>query len=520
MEYTEEAVRIRQSTITAENWYTCTINDGTCIETASTTVLVQATSTPILPSLSTIRAALPAGSTRLTRSPDNRYVAFYIPATQTRGERTFGIIDTTTLETFTKTEPVAYWDLLTEGIRVFSFSPDGKTLLYISDEKNHPTLYSVDLSVPPTNGTLRSTKLFTREYTVADVAWVDSETILFIANRENPYLWTLYQYSLKANTLAKIQDNADYSTNIERAGSVFLFGETTQTGTRPAIYDHATKIVRYFTLPTTDALSSEGKVVTTLKHNLGGVFLLEANKNSDTLLVWLHGGPYRQASTLYHPYQSYGGYDWVLENARRANVGVLKLDYPRSAGFGRTFAESLTGKVGVVDVQKSSEAIADFAKRNGYKNVYLMGNSYGGYLALRLLVEEPKLYKGAFSINGVTDWLTMLTALDSSIFNVQFGGTVSDENANHTLYANASIYNRASNLAGQKVVLMHGENDTTIPSRQSSGFATFLSSIGKSHLYIPLPEENHVFKKQESFTLLCHTALAFVEKDSASSCRL
>lgn len=519
-EHTEEVAIVRQSSLTHDAWFSCLFRDQSCATVASSTTLTVSSTPQLSPTFSEIRPLLPLGATNLTRSPDNQYIAFYIPGTHTRNQRTFGVIYLPTSTISLKTEPVHYWDLLTEGIRIFSFSPDGKTLLYISDEKGYPTLYRVDLTTPPQAGVLKSTKMFTRDYTVADVIWKDDNTLLFIANRDNPYNYALYQYSLHTHELKKLRDNASYATRLTRIGNLILFSEITDSGVRPVFYHTETGLFKNFNLPDTGAKKIQGKVVTTLKEGLSGVFFLEENKNSDTLIVWLHGGPYRQASLYYHPYKSYGGYDFVLEKARSAQVGILKLDYPGSAGFGRVFAESLTGNVGKEDVRKSSVAIADFAKRNGYKNVYLMGNSYGGYLALRLLVENPSLYKGAFSINGVTDWTTMLTALDSSIFNVHFGGTVGDENDNYNLYAQASVYNRAEKITNQKIILMHGTSDRTIPSRQSEGFATFLTSIGKAVTYIPLQGEDHVFSKPESFTLLCETTLLFVGKSKTGHCAL
>ena len=147
-----------------------------------------------------------------------------------------------------------------------------------------------------------------------------------------------------------------------------------------------------------------------------------------------------------------------------------------------------------------------------------MGNSYGGYLALKLLVDKPSAYHGAFSINGVADWTTMLTALDTSIFNVLFGGTVGDENSNHSLYANASIYNHVSGLSNDKVILMHSDKDMTIPFRQSNGLATFMTQNSKPVELITMVGEDHVFKKPESFETLCKTVLKFVGREGKVSC--
>lgn len=520
-EHSDTRAVIKKSTFTSEEWYQCVIPDGSCEVTTSATSVLTPEEKASPAYMTAYRNILPSGATRLLRSTDGRFITFYIPGTQSRGKRTFGVMDTTDLSIYTKDEKLGYWDLLSEGIRVFAISPDSKTLIYIGDAKNHPTLYKVDLTKLGTKGKeLPASKMFAKEYTVADVQFIDNDTLLFIANRESPHAWALYRYTVSTGDLKKVADNASYAVTLSRAGDVFLYAEAGPYGVRPKMYNPKTGTVSQFSHPFDNADKTTGKEIIKLSNGLSGVFLLEPSKKSDTLLVWLHGGPYRQTSLFYHPYMSYGGYDWVLEKVRSADVGVLKLDYPGSYGYGRSFAESLIGKVGVKDVTDSHAAITDFAKRNGYKNVYLMGNSYGGYLAPKLQVDKPKSYKGAFAINGVMDWTTMLTALDTSIFNVLFKGTVSAENDNYGEYAKASIYNNISSLSGQKMILMHGEKDMTIGKRQSEGLATYMQSVDEPVELILMPGEDHVYKKPQSFVLLCEKALQFVNRAGKSECAI
>jgi dipeptidyl aminopeptidase/acylaminoacyl peptidase len=514
VEHTDAEVIVKRATLSTEAWFKCQFATRACASVPANTSVTVVEPTPAY--MSAYHALMPSGASNLRRSPDGRYIAFYIPATQSRNTRTFGVMDTTNLSIYQKTEAVSYWDLLTEGIRYYVFSPDSKTMMYLDDAKGEPTLYRVNLAAL-SGTTLASEKMFSRKYSVADMLFTDDDTILFIANRDNPYAWALYQLSLDTYALTKVADNVSYAVNVEKAGNAYLFATADEQGVRPALYDPALGTVSYFDLPVKESLATEGKAVKLAK-GLSGVFLLEKSRNSDTLIVWLHGGPYRQASDGYHPYLSYGGYDWVLERARQADIGVLKLDYPGSYGYGRAFAESITGRVGVKDAQDAHTAIVDFAKRNHYTRVYLMGNSYGGYLALKLLADNPSSYRGAFSIAGVADWLTLLTKLDTSIFNMQFLGTINDEN--RAAYQKASIYNSAGTLGTQKVILMHGNKDLTIPYSQSSGLATYLSSIGKNVQLISLENEDHVLKKPESFETLCRTAIAMTGKTSIAGCEL
>jgi dipeptidyl aminopeptidase/acylaminoacyl peptidase len=114
----------------------------------------------------------------------------------------------------------------------------------------------------------------------------------------------------------------------------------------------------------------------------------------------------------------------------------------------------------------------------------------------------------------------MLTALDTSIFNVLFKGTVSAENDNYGEYAKASIYNNISSLSGQKMILMHGEKDMTIGKRQSEGLATYMQSVDEPVELILMPGEDHVYKKPQSFVLLCEKALQFVNRSGKSDCAI
>lgn len=519
VEHSDSEVLVQRNSLNSEAWYRCTIQTLACSEVPEKTNILPpgANATPLY--MLAYRSLMPAGASSLLRSPDGRYIAFYIPATQPKKKRTFGVMDTTNLSVYTKEEAISYWDLLTEGVRYYVFSPDSKALIYLDDIVDAATPYRVDLATLGSKGKeLPATKMFTKNYTVADIIFKDNGTLWFIANRDNPYAWALYELNITTYNLKKITDNVSYAEPLRLKGEKLLFAQADARGVRPTLLNTATGAIEHFALPAWEAEETKGKVVTTLKGGLSSVFLLEKSGHSDTLLVWLHGGPYRQAAEEYHPYLSYGGYDWVLEKLRDANVGVLKLDYPGSAGFGRVFASSITGNIGVADAGKAAVAVADFAKRNSYKNVYLMGNSYGGYLALKMLVDAPSSYKGAFSINGVADWMTLLTRLDTSIFNVQFGGTVDE--TNRAMYQKASIYNYADRLSNQKVVLIHGGADTSIPVSQSEGLATYLTAIGKSVQFTKLGGEDHVYKNPESFETLCKTAFALTNRTNDGVCEL
>jgi dipeptidyl aminopeptidase/acylaminoacyl peptidase len=316
--------------------------------------------------------------------------------------------------------------------------------------------------------------------------------------------------------LKELDAFASFGHNLLLTDTHLIYTRADIRGVYPSLYALATGSTTALLLPRkTNADLPYSKSVL-LAGNLKSIYYIEPSKHSNTLIVWLHGGPYRQVASAHNPYWSYGSYDAVLEAVRKTDVGILKIDYPGSAGHGRLFAESITEKVGVLDSKKTTAAIRNFAERNGYTNIYLVGNSYGGYLALKMLVDTPTLYKGSMSIGGVTDWTTLLTKINNSIFNLQFSGLADEKN--YTLHAAASIYNKVSAIGNQKIVLVHGEQDATIPVSQAKEFSTYLSSLNKAHQLILLPGEDHVFKKKASFESLCNALSNLIERTATTTC--
>ncbi len=448
--------------------------------------------------------AFPASSSWTNVSPDGRYVAYYIPATLSRGQRTFGVVDTVADKGYTFDEPTTYWDLLTEGTTLFAFSPDSTKLLYLSDREGYATPFQVSLSELSTKG-LAGTRLISKDYTVNDFVWSDNGTILFSANRDNVLTYSLYSYTPASGVVTKVIDNVSYDAAMIKVGDKVLFSRIQGSARIPAVYSASSKSVSAFSIPGFAPTATEaGEIVQA--GSLSGVWM-KPPAATKKLIVWLHGGPYRQVSPVYHSYFGYAGYDWMLEQVQDTNVAVLKLDYPGSQGHGRAFAESITREVGGDDVTKTRAAVQAFAKKNGYTEVYLVGNSYGGYLALKMLADHPKDFAGAFSINGVTDWDVLTANLRTSIFNVQFGGVKNAQNTN--LYEQADILGKIGDLKKQKVVLTHGNADMTVPYAQSRLLSEALENEDKNVKFITYEGEDHVYSKESTFLDLCKNVLEF-----------
>ncbi len=479
-------------------------------------MFILSTTTPTSSLQDSVYNILPDGASWLTLSQDDRFVAYYVPTTAKRPTRTFGIVDTTNNHTYTNQEKNnVYWDLLSDGIRMFAFSPDSTKLLYLSDKNGAQTLYQIDLTTLQGKKFV-SKRIISRQYTIMDFGFIDDSTIYFTANRENAYTWNLYSYRLGMRAPTQLGTQLSYNAPIKRVGDSLLFIKIEGNTALPQMYNVHTHTLSSFTLqgiqiepaPNVEIIKSAG---------LTGAYW-PADMATTTLVVWLHGGPYRQTATGYHSYFSYAGYDWMLSELVASGVPVLRLDYPGSLGYGRNFAESLRLHVGVKDVADSSRAISLFAKAHGFKNVYLVGNSYGGYLAAKLLVEKPSQFKGALPIAGVWDWNWLTDELQTSIFNVQFGGLVSDKN--QKIYDAASIVDHFDRLGTQKIIIAHGDSDTDIPYIQSKAAYDMLRYLGLNATLLTFNNEDHIFVKKDSLITLCQNLLLLVGESFTNHCAL
>lgn len=362
-------------------------------------------------------------------------------------------------------------------------------------------------------------KIISKEYSVNDFIFWNNDTIYFVANRENPYIWSLYKYNLTTKDLKKIADNISYNQTMRKIGDNLLFLQIVNNSTIPVLYNPETNEQKQFPSLTANPVSQAVTTKPISFGNLTGVIVKPNNfslAKRYPLIIWLHGGPYRQAALTYHSYMSYAVYDWMLNEVASRGAIVLKLDYRGSYGHGRKFAESISHNVGKGDVEDVVKARTFMVGQYKITKTYLTGNSYGGYLSLRAIVEKPTLFAGSMSINGVTDWQMLLDKLQTSIFNVQFGGLLDEKNSND--FYQSTIVDRIKNLKNQRIVLAQASSDKTVDPNQADWLYKKLSDQKKNVTVIKYPGEDHIFKQKKSMINLCQNLFSLVGLDQTGYC--
>ncbi len=493
----------------------CVISTHECSETS--TLLVNTILSPN-PSSRKNNFRFPSISIHRNGSSNNTF-KFYTTMSSSN-KRTLSLVNTTTKKIYSVTRALNFWNLLDLQPRISKFSPDNTKLAYIDDRSGFVSLYITKLATLSKSGL--SGANITSGVSVGDFTFADSHTLLYVANTTtDPYDWVLYSYDTDTQATTPLVHNLAYNSILHQSGNSIIFTALGPLGTIPEILtDYHGTNVEQFKLPITSPTPTN-TISYTYQNIAGFDTVVMSNRNLSTtkhpLIIWLHGGPYRQSSFIRHPYISYGVYDWDLEQAVNQGAYVVKIDYPGSYGSGRKNSENIKSGVGLVDVTSVKSVINDVIAHNNVDGIYLVGNSYGGYLALRTAVVYPDHINGVLSINGVTDWQSLLIFYKNSIFNEFFGGLPSSRNKK--LFAQASIFSRVNNLK-HPVYIVQGEVDSTIPKFQATALKSALDTAEKQSTLIMIPNENHVFEKDSSINTICTTLFQMVGLSDTSSCNL
>lgn len=501
-----------------KNYFSCSIETQACsalpgLPLASS---LSSQSFPVVKSL----VKFPSNSVRQNLSGTGRF-GFYTTVSTLKKTRTIGLIDGQKKKSYSIGENLAFWNLFEEQPHLSHFASDDSTLTYLSDRSGFASLYIVPLNNISQKNFQQGLQI-TSGVSVGDFIYANSQTILYVANTKiDPYNWILYSYNLATKTKSILAEHLVYDTVLHQSGNSIIFTEITPLGTSPVVLTNFQGgKVKEFTLPIS-APPFTNSIIYTYQRIAGADTVEMKSKNTTagkhTLIVWLHGGPYRQGSLTRHPYISYGVYDWILEEAVNQGAYVLKIDYPGSYGSGRKFTESIKGGVGIVDVKSVMNVITAFSKTYEVSEVYTLGNSYGGYLALKSMSVYPSKISGAFSINGVTDWSALVLYYKTSIFNTFFNGLPSTNNKK--LFTQASIINNIKQIKNP-LYIIQSESDTTIPKSQAILLKNALDNANKTSTLIFIPSENHVFLKDSSINTICKALFEMTHLNVTNSCNL
>ncbi len=277
-----------------------------------------------------------------------------------------------------------------------------------------------------------------------------------------------------------------YSEGGGNPGEYYIFDRTKGAilpliASRPDITDDAVAQVEAFEYAARDGL----KIPALITWPVGAA---EADRKNLPMIVMPHGGP-----------ASYDriGFDGMAQYFANEGYAVLQPNFRGSSGFGSAFEEAGAGEWGRKMQDDISDGLADMIAKGAVnpKRVCIVGWSYGGYAALAGGALSPDLYACVASVAGVSDLREMLEweydryGEKSSSYRY-WTSVIGDLNKNGAAIDAVSPSRLASKFKAP-VLLLHGNDDTTVPASQSSKMADALKGAGKQVTFQRILGDDH-----------------------------
>ncbi len=249
---------------------------------------------------------------------------------------------------------------------------------------------------------------------------------------------------------------------------------------RPDVPSKSVAPIRAYAFAARDGLTIPVLVTYPLQH-------LQNLKNLPAIMM-PHGGPQSHDKI---------GFDWLAQYFANRGYVVLQPQFRGSSGFGYEFTKKGHGEWGKKMQDDLTDAVVYFADQGliDKNQVCIVGWSYGGYAALAGAAFAPDLYRCAISINGVSDVERMMVderrdyGEDHWVVSY-WDKIIRNEELDDDHLDAISPINYAKDIIAP-ILLIHGEDDTVVPTSQSESMADELEDEEKVFKFIKIEDEGH-----------------------------
>ena len=222
-------------------------------------------------------------------------------------------------------------------------------------------------------------------------------------------------------------------------------------------------------------------------------------------LVNAHGGPTSQ---------TYRGWAPFKQRLVAEGFAVFDVDFRGSTGYGRAFRHANHDEWGNADVHDLVDA-ARWAAEQPWSDggLAIHGGSYGGYMVLCALVDEPELWRAGVDLFGDSEIAESYRHGDRTgrLDLHKMMGSPDDPNR-ATVYRRGSPVYRAERIQAPLLIL-HGRKDKRVVPLMTERMVEALEIEGKRHEVHWYDEEAHGWERRENRRDAFDRIIAFLKQN-------
>ncbi|WP_340113701.1 S9 family peptidase [Maribellus mangrovi] len=391
------------------------------------------------------------------------------------------------------------------GIGGWSFSrgtmgwmPDGKSVWFHSEATGYSHLYAVDIH------SKKKTQLTSGKFEVSNASISkDKKYFYFTANKVHPGVNHFYRMPVWGGELTQITsmeggNEVTLSPDEKYLAIRYSNGNTpwelhlqaNKAGADTEQLTHSTtdefnaypwRMPEYITFNATDGAEVYARL-----------YRPESPVKQRPAVIFVHGAGYLQNahkwwSDYFHEYQFH---NILVDNG----YTVLDIDYRGSAGYGRDWRTGIYRHMGGLDLSDQVDGAKMLVDKYDVspKHIGLYGGSYGGFITLMAMFNEPDVFTAGAGLRSVTDWAHYNHGYTSNILNTPVEDSIA--------YAQSSPINFAEGLEGA-LLMCHGMVDDNVQFQDIVRLTQRLIELGKENWELAVyPVERHGFVEPSSWT--------------------
>ena len=173
----------------------------------------------------------------------------------------------------------------------------------------------------------------------------------------------------------------------------------------------------------------------------------------------------------------------------REGLATIFIDARGTPRRGTEFVHAQDGRLGATVIADHASALRELLAshpRLDADRVGIMGHSWGGYFALRGMIETPGLFKAAAMLAANTDASTMRVPIEA------YQGCLPA--ACPDAYRQGDLSHRLDEVRGP-ILLVHGGSDDDVLPEVAETLAARLEAQSIEHEFVRLPDANHIVQR-------------------------